>query len=90
MMYEFKSHICDLFGTQLGFMTSGFSQNLQVIERFWSVRKQAVGSCDTDKTQKKAAILLNESEGFWSYGETNKTLYDQASQARANLVQLQS
>jgi hypothetical protein len=59
----------------------------QVIERFWSVREQVTGPCDAENNEKRAAILLQESEELWSYGETNKILSDQAAEAKANLVQ---
>jgi methylaspartate ammonia-lyase len=69
-------------------MSGGLNQKklTQVIERFWSVREQVTGPCDAGNNEKKAAILLQESEELWSYGETNKILSDQAAQAKANLV----
>lgn len=61
----------------------------KVVERFWKVRKQATKFCGTEQVQDIAAILLQDSEGSWSYGETNENLQEQAKQSKMKLAMVQ-
>lgn len=52
------------------------------------MREQVSKTFDVEDIQDRAAILLQDPEGLWSYGETNLNLCsNQAKQVRHNLIQ---
>ncbi|KAI5077120.1 hypothetical protein GOP47_0007805 [Adiantum capillus-veneris] len=61
----------------------------KVVEKFWRVRAKASEVHEPESTEERAVILLQDDEGYWSYGDLNKHHFDEATQARENLVNLQ-
>lgn len=54
------------------------------------MRSQAIEASEYESIQERAASLLQDDDGFWSFGELNKILHDECKQARENLVSIES
>ncbi|MCO5568936.1 hypothetical protein L7F22_022639 [Adiantum nelumboides] len=61
----------------------------KVIDKFWRVRAKASEVDESASSEERAAILLQDDENYWSYGDLNKQYFDETTQARKALVNLQ-
>ncbi|KAH7428502.1 hypothetical protein KP509_09G004600 [Ceratopteris richardii] len=61
----------------------------KVVDKFWNVRAQATQEQESEKNEERSMILLQEDEGFWSYGDQNKIYHDQVTKAQEDVVVLQ-
>lgn len=72
--YAEEKILCEVLYSKLEKLKEENNLYKKVAERFWRVREQVSKTFDVEDIQDRAAILLQDPEGLWSYGETNLNL----------------